>query len=154
MISQESEAETVSSFDELEEIESLIAKRHGFYISRDDPILIQYTMNKIILEQNIKRFSGALKAFKEEMALEAQKWGNLSNETADHFLQLIIKRQENSMNSVMEDFRLKIKNEIESSRTIDQSNGRALYRPLKATVSINLFASLLTLLAALLIVSL
>ena len=65
--------------EELKDIEKLIAQTHGFYLSRDDPILILYTLNKLIMKENIQVLSRAMKNFKEEFALEALKWSDSSN---------------------------------------------------------------------------
>lgn len=152
MIEQVDNDEAVGTLHELEEIESVIAKTHGFYVSRDDPILIQFTMNKIIMEHNVRKFSECLKTFKEEMALEAHRWEKSSNDAADRFMQLIVTRQETVLNIALEDFIKTMKNEMENSRMIYQNNEIGLQRPIKTAVTINLVASLITLSAAILIV--
>ena len=47
--------------EDVKDIENLIAQKHGFYLSHDDPILILYTMNKLIMQQNIHVLSKTMK---------------------------------------------------------------------------------------------
>ena len=83
--------------------------------------MIHYTMNKIILEHNIKKLSECLKTFKEDMALEAQKWTETSNKAADRITKLSISNQEKQMTNLAEDYRSKIKGELEKIQKITRN---------------------------------
>lgn len=151
MTLQDLDNQTNTAIDELQEIEAIIAKTHGFTVSQDDPVMIHYTMNKIILEHNIKKLSECLKIFKEDMALEAQKWTETSNKVADRITKLSISNQEKQMTNLAEDCRLKIKGELEKIQMNHQSYQKTLQRPLNTAVTLNLLASVITLVSVLMV---
>ena len=138
--------------EELKDIEKLIAQTHGFYLSRDDPILILYTLNKLIMKENIQVLSRAMKNFKEELALEALKWSDSSNIAAEKVFSMTLNAHEIEMNKLFEKIMAKITTGIEDhySSTLKQEIfGRD---SLKLAVIMNFIASFITLASALIVV--
>ena len=136
---------------DLKEIENFIAQKHGFYLSQDDPILILYTMNKLIMQQNIHVLSKTMKTFREEMALEAMKWSDSSNIAADRVFSMTMKAHERAIDNLLEKVSAKITTidgRFSSVQTQDMINQRSL----KAVVIMNLIASFITLVSALFII--
>ncbi len=138
--------------EELKEIEKLIAQTHGFYLSKDDPILILYTLNKLIMKENIHVLSRAMKNFKEEMALEALKWSDSSNISAEKIFSMTLNAHEIEMNKFFEKITAKITTEIGdhySSTKKQEIFGRD---SLKLALIMNFIASFITLASALIVV--
>lgn len=137
---------------ELKEIEKLIAQTHGFYLSRDDPILILYTLNKLIMKENIQVLSRAMKNFKEEMALEALKWSDSSNIAAEKVFSMTLNAHEIEMNKLFEKIMAKITTEIEDHYSSTQKQEIFGRDSLKLAVIMNFIASFITLASALIVV--
>jgi hypothetical protein len=137
--------------EELKEIEQLIAQTHGFYLSRDDPILILYTLNKLIMKENIHVLSKAMKNFKEEMALEASRWSDSSNIAADKVFSMSLNAHEHSMNKLFEKVAAKISTDFEDRNLSAQKQELLGSDSLKLAVIMNLIASFITLASALMV---
>lgn len=138
--------------EELKEIEKLIAQTHGFYLSRDDPILILYTLNKLIMKENIHVLSRAMKNFKEEMALEALKWSDSSNIAAEKVFSMTLYAHEAAMNKLFEKITAKITTEIEDHYSSTQKQEIFGRDSLKLAVIMNFIASFITLTSALIVI--
>lgn len=138
--------------EELKEIEKLIAQTHGFYLSRDDPILILYTLNKLIMKENINLLSKAMKTFKEEMALEAFKWSDSSNIAAEKVFSMTLNAHETAMNKLFEKIAVKISTEIEARYSSVQKQEIFSRDSLKLAVIMSFIASFITLASALIVV--
>ncbi|HRB45991.1 MAG TPA: hypothetical protein PK439_08370 [Nitrosomonas sp.] len=138
--------------EELKEIEKLIAQTHGFYLSRDDPILILYTLNKLIMKENINLLSKAMKTFKEEMALEALKWSDSSNIAAEKVFSMTLNAHEIAMNKLFEKIAVKISTEIEARYSSVQKQEIFGRDSLKLAVIMSFIASFITLASTLIVV--
>ncbi len=138
--------------EELKDIEKLIAQTHGFYLSRDDPILILYTLNKLIMKENIQVLSRAMKNFKEELALEALKWSDSSNIAAEKVFTMTLNAHEIEMNKLFEKIMAKITTGIEEHYSSTQKQEIFGRDSLKLAVIMNFIASFITLASALIVV--
>lgn len=138
--------------EELKDIEKLIAQTHGFYLSRDDPILILYTLNKLIMKENIQVLSRAMKNFKEELALEALKWSDSSNIAAEKVFTMTLNAHEIEMNKLFEKIMAKITTGIEDHYSSTQKQEIFGRDSLKLAVIMNFIASFITLASALIVV--
>ena len=138
--------------EELKEIEQHIAQAHGFYLSRDDPILILYTLNKLIMRENMNVLSKAMKSFKEEMALEAMKWSDSSNIAAEKVFSMTLHAQENEINKLFERVSEKISSEFENHVLSVQKQELLGTDSLKLAVIMNFIASFITLVSALIVI--
>lgn len=138
--------------EELKDIEKLIAQTHGFYLSRDDPILILYTLNKLIMKENIQVLSRAMKNFKEELALEALKWSDSSNIAAEKVFSMTLNAHEIEMNKLFEKIMAKITTGIEDHYSSTQKQEIFGRDSLKLAVIMNFIASFITLASALIVV--
>ena len=138
--------------EDVKDIENLIAQKHGFYLSHDDPILILYTMNKLIMQQNIHVLSKTMKTFREEMALEAMKWSDSSNIAADKVLSMTMNVHERAMNNLLEKVSAKITTKIDDRFRFLQAQEMIGQQSLKVVVIMNLIASFVTLGSALFII--
>ena len=137
--------------EELKDIEKLIAQTHGFYLSRDDPILILYTLNKLIMKENIQVLSRAMKNFKEELALEALKWSDSSNIAAEKVFSMTLNAHEIEMNKLFEKIMAKITTGIEDHYSSTQKQEIFGRDSLKLAVIMNFIASFITLASALIV---
>lgn len=137
---------------DLQDIENIIAQKHGFYLSRDDPILILYTMNKLIMQQNIRVLSDTMKTFKEEMALEALKWSDSSNIAAEKIFSMTLNAHEMEINKLFEKITAKITTEIGDHYSSTQKQEIFGRDSLKLALIMNFIASFITLASALIVV--
>lgn len=77
-----------------EEIQQIIAQKHGFYLSRDDPILVLYTMNEQLLHRNEAAVNLAIKNFTEVTEIEAMNWKKEISNTTKNLLETSLENHE------------------------------------------------------------
>ena len=136
------------TLDTLEELKNEIATKHGIAISQDDPIFILHTLNEHLMRENVKAQQVMLEQFKAEMEAISQGWSMNSKEKAEKILNTVLaaskKMMENGAYSIIESF----KTEINETPNIINSQ---LSKEARKLTKLNLFASSLTLIAAVIV---
>lgn len=80
-----------------------IAVKHGVVLGKDDPILILYTMNERLLEENRKAQQAMLAQFKEEMESISSQWKYDARDKAEKVLNAALSSSKEAMNKIMQE---------------------------------------------------
>src|SRR5688500_13184521 len=70
----------------IDEIIKEVAVKHNIMLSRDDPILMLYTINKQLMATSKQAQEGMLQDFCKELDTVAQRWGNEGSNQANKTL--------------------------------------------------------------------
>lgn len=140
--------EDILSSDKFSRLRNEIAVKHGISIGNDDPILMIFTLNEFLFNENIERQSTLLEEFHSKIELISGDWSDETTKKAEHIINSSIKASTNT-----------ITNAIDVSRSQNDKIIRVVLDELKADIDssikdakivakINIFASLITLISA------
>ena len=136
------------SADKLDALIERIASEHGIVLSQDDPVLVMYTLNEVLLEQNEKAHAELLSKYQAMLEESFNQWQTVASKKAN----ALINAQQNnfsknndqlidqSMQLISEKFIIAINHDI-----------RELVRISRQAAIMNLFAAALVLVSAVLI---
>ena len=136
------------SADKLDALIERIASEHGIVLSQDDPVLVMYTLNEVLLEQNEKAHAELLSKYQAMLEESFNQWQTVASKKAN----ALINAQQNnfsknndqlidqSMQLISEKFMIAINHDI-----------RELVRISRQAAIMNLFAAALVLVSAVLI---
>ncbi len=136
------------SADKLDALIERIASEHGIVLSQDDPVLVMYTLNEVLLEQNEKAHAELLSKYQAMLEESFNQWQTVTSKKAN----ALINAQQNnfsknndqlidqSMQLISEKFIIAINHDI-----------RELVRISRQAAIMNLFAAALVLVSAVLI---
>ena len=135
--------------DKLDEIIQEVAIRHGYIISRDDPVLMTYTINQKLMESSM----GIQRAVLEEHLQGLEK---ISKKLEDQGAN----RLERMLREAMESIRLAMRQEAENLLRQQRRESEALYLQMMESclqwrrfAVVSVAASILMLLAAVIVLS-
>jgi hypothetical protein len=74
---------TIDQDDQTTRIMATIAARHGIALSEDDPILMVYTLNEILLEENQKAHQALLNNFRSILEDNIHHWSRSAESKAN-----------------------------------------------------------------------
>ncbi len=138
------------SADKLDALIERIASEHGIVLSQDDPVLVMYTLNEVLLEQNEKAHAELLSKYQAMLEESFNQWQTVTSKKAN----ALINAQQNnfsknndqlidqSMQLISEKFIIAINHDI-----------RELVRISRQAAIMNLFAAALVLVSAVLILA-
>jgi len=132
-----------------EELQQIIAQKHGFYLSRDDPILVLYTMNEQLLHRNEAAVNQAIKNFTEVTEIEAMNWKKEISNTTKNLLQISLENHEKAWESYRNSSLSQVQQEITNYLNNQQKIQINILKEYKFIGIMNMTASLFTLLAVL-----
>ncbi|MEI2768771.1 MAG: conjugal transfer protein TraM [Nitrosomonas sp.] len=136
------------SSDKLDALIERVASEHGIVLSQDDPVLMMYTLNEVLLEQNEKAHAELLSKYQAILEESFNQWQTVTSKKAN----ALINAQQNnfsknndqlidqSMQLISEKFIIAINHDI-----------RELVRISRQAAIMNLFAAALVLVSAVLI---
>ncbi|MCK9709857.1 conjugal transfer protein TraM [Pseudomonas syringae] len=137
--------------DDLERLREEIFRVHGISVGKDDPIMILYTLNNRLLADGAKAQEDQLDAFKSELEGIAFRWGNDAKDKAERILNASLTVSKEAMTNIMQAAA------AEAVKTLQTEFGRSLAsveapaRTARTMTLLNLLASGVTLIAALLV---
>lgn len=126
-----------------------IAAKHSIAIGKDDPILILHTMNQLLMEHNIKAQEALLDKFKEEIELSTNRVVfDISKKAIEAIDNSILESKAEADEIISEATQSLVKSltELILNPTIKNVSD------IKRWATLNLLASLLTLIAAAIVV--
>lgn len=132
----------MSNYDE---IFTEIAKKHGTALSKNDPILIVYTLNQRMIEDQSKAQEALFDQLKSELEERTQNWQMSSKEQAEKILTAALEASKKAMLNTMTDNAKQASNAVreEFFGLTEKIEGKLAEN--RNTAYINLAASLLTL---------
>ena len=135
--------------DQFDSLINEVAIKHGVVLGHDDPILIVQTMNARLMEDNAKTQQLMLHQYKEDLEGIALRFGNEAKEKSERILNASLAAAKETMANVLEESAkttsLAVQNDIE--KLLSRAGGTLLRRTERIAI-INLTASVLTLMAA------
>lgn len=138
--------------DQIEDLIREIAAKHGLAVSRDDPILVLQTINIRLMLDSSAALKDQLDHFKEEIETISMRWRTDAKEKADRVLNTALAAGNETMRAAFlqnaEDTTERVRAAIEDSFLMMNNASGAANR----TAILNLIASCITMLAALIIV--
>jgi hypothetical protein len=134
--------------DEVEELISEIALKHGIAVSRDDPIFVLQTLNQRLMVDSAKAQREMLQEYKAELEATARMWGNDAKDKAERVLNAAMKASREAVATIMEKAATATSASVRGE--IDLTLGRVArtLRQSHRIAAINLVASAFTLMAA------
>lgn len=88
--------------EDVEDLIKEIAVNHGIAVGRDDPIMILQTINKRLMENNMKAQQEMLDQFKEELEEMSQRWSTDTKAKAERILNAALDASKESMDKQMQ----------------------------------------------------
>ncbi|SOD41937.1 conjugal transfer protein TraM [Nitrosovibrio sp. Nv4] len=121
----------------IDEIIKEVAVKHNIMLSRDDPILMLYTINKQLMTTSKQAQEGMLQEFRKELETIAQRWGNEASNQANKTLNSTVASMRDMITTT-------IREETDAAMDRLAAGGQRWQR----LNNLNLLASVLTLAAA------
>jgi hypothetical protein len=137
--------------DELESLRQEIHRVHGISVDIKDPIMCQHTMNKHLLAQMTKGQEELLEQFKSELEGIAFQWGNDAKEKAERVLNASLTASKEAMASLMKESLNDVAKAMRAEFENALRKAEAPAQSARNLISLNIAASVITLLAALLL---
>ncbi len=89
--------------DRMDEMIQLIASKNGIAVSKDDPVMILYTMNDRLINDTKLAQSNLLDNFKSEMEVVYQKWSVEAKNNSDRILNASIMASKDEIARMMDE---------------------------------------------------
>ncbi|MXS79070.1 conjugal transfer protein TraM [Nitrosomonas sp. JL21] len=132
---------TINADDQYTRIMAAIAAKHGVALSEDDPILMVYTLNEILLQENNKAHQMLLNNFRATLEENIHHWSQATESRANLLSQTssrnIHQLSEQVVNACFES----IDQKIESSFNEKLKEITTLSRNIRLAALINLWAT-------------
>ncbi|MEP7371327.1 MAG: hypothetical protein ABI659_03780 [Nitrosospira sp.] len=123
--------------DPISRIMEEVALKHGILLDRDDPVLMVYTINQHLMEASAKVQQALLDQYRIELEANMRLWEAQAGRQADKTVRV-------APEYTLERISAAIRSEVESALKQLKADSRTHQRG----VNLNLFASVLTLAAA------
>lgn len=133
---------------DLEELMSEIAQKHGIAITRNDPIMIAYTLNQRLIEDQMKAQTSLLEDFKSENEALAYRWSEDTKEKSEKILTASLEASKKAMLNTMQENALVTANAVKKEVGIVSTRIDQQIKDLRSLAKINIGAAFVTLLAA------
>ncbi|WP_003396588.1 conjugal transfer protein TraM [Pseudomonas syringae] len=137
--------------DDLENLREEIFRVHGISVGKDDPIMMLYTLNNRLLADGAKAQEEQLDAFKSELEGIAFRWGNDAKDKAERILNASLSVSKEAMAKVMQSSATEAVKALQSEFERSLARVEAPARSARNMILLNVLASIITLVAALLV---
>lgn len=114
-----------------------VAVKHGFALDRDDPVLLIYTINRRLMESSAEIQLAMLDRYRTDMKGLAQEWETRAVRQANSTLETILASTKENIAGTMHAEMGAARNQLAAD-----------YRKWRRDANLTLFASILTLIAA------
>ena len=136
------------SANKLDALIERIASEHGIVLSQDDPVLMMYTLNEVLLEQNEKAHADLLSNYQAILEENFNRWCEYSTKKSNAIISASMSSAQLTRDQFLESFIQLIDEKIKSRE------GQEIYeltRISRQAAIINLLASTLLLISVLII---
>jgi hypothetical protein len=138
--------------DEMAELIKEIAQKHHLSIGRNDPILVLQTINNRLLENSAKAQRELLEAFSSQLEAISQRWSKDAKEKADRALSASVNAATESALKVLQDTSSTASASVRSEFIAGSQRIAVSLRRVRAVAYLNLAASVVTLIAVVVLV--
>ncbi len=140
-----------TSVEKAEEVIQQIASENGVVISKDDPIMILYTINQILASENKKVQEQLLDNFKSQMEVISDKWSTEAKNHSDRILNSSIVSSQAEVARIMEEQSSVIVEKWKYELNTGFSEVHETIHSSRQSAILNILASLITLTAAVIV---
>lgn len=137
--------------EKINEVIQHIASENGVVISKDDPLLILYTMNQLLVSENKKVQEQLLDNFRSQMEAISDKWSAEAKNHSDRVLNLAILSSKSEIANVMQDQSQTIIERWQSELEVGFTQVSSTIEISRQSAILNILASLITLTAAVIV---